>query len=217
MHSRFFFSSSRLTRNPDVRIFRQLSFTFRLIPKSIILILACCRARLPTYLFKDRPRTSRLNFEIPCPKKYIIFLSKVYAVVSYCKLLSMEAAFVQQGKCISSPLRLWTHRTSPLVVSRFSILVRNQRKNARLHQFRSVSSASNSDTLLSGRVGEEKKRSKDVVASNKGDEYGDLKSWMHKNGLPPCKVVLRDRPSHDAKHSPIHYVAASEDLQVNKL
>lgn len=129
----------------------------------------------------------------------------------------MEAVSVQQGKCISSPLRLWTHRTSPLAVSRVSILVRNRRKNARLHLFRNVPSASNSETLVSGRVEEGKKRSKDVVSSSKGDEYGNLKSWMHKNGLPPCKVVLRDRPSHDAKHSPIHYVAASEDLQVNNL
>lgn len=119
---------------------------------------------------------------------------------------------MQQGKCISSPLRLWTHRTSPSTASRVPILFRNQRRNARLHRFRNVSSASNSDTLLAGRVEEEKKRSKDV-ASNKGDEYGDLKAWMHNNGLPPCKVFLRDRPSHDAKHSPIHYVAASEDLQ----
>jgi hypothetical protein len=37
---------------------------------------------------------------------------------------------------------------------------------------------------------------------------------MHKNGLPPCKVVLKDKPSHDDSHKPIHYVAASEDLQV---
>ncbi|KAK1319344.1 hypothetical protein QJS10_CPB04g01761 [Acorus calamus] len=37
---------------------------------------------------------------------------------------------------------------------------------------------------------------------------------MHENGLPPCKVVLREKQSHDEKHRPIHYVAASEDLQV---
>lgn len=55
----------------------------------------------------------------------------------------------------------------------------------------------------------------EVVVSKKGaEESGDLKSWMHRNGLPPCKVVLKERPSHDEKHSPIHYVAASEDLQV---
>ncbi|GFZ19121.1 rubisco methyltransferase family protein [Actinidia rufa] len=51
------------------------------------------------------------------------------------------------------------------------------------------------------------------VLNKKQDEFGDLKSWMHKNGLPPCKVVLKERTSHDSKHSPIHYVAASEDLQ----
>lgn len=38
---------------------------------------------------------------------------------------------------------------------------------------------------------------------------------MHKNGLPPCKVVLKERPSHDKKLRPIHYVAASEDLQAS--
>lgn len=41
----------------------------------------------------------------------------------------------------------------------------------------------------------------------------DLKSWMHSNGLPLCKVVLKEKPSHNSNHRPIHYVAASEDLQ----
>lgn len=31
--------------------------------------------------------------------------------------------------------------------------------------------------------------------------------------MPPCKVVLKERHSHDGKHRPIHYVAASENLQ----
>lgn len=52
------------------------------------------------------------------------------------------------------------------------------------------------------------------VVSKKEEDLGDLKSWMHKNGLPPCKVILKEKPSHNAKHRPIHYVAASEDLQV---
>lgn len=122
---------------------------------------------------------------------------------------------MQQGDCISSSFRLWNHRPTSLVVSRVSILVRNKHRNAR---FSNMCSASNSDTLVAGRIQEEKKKSSNVV-SKKEDEYGDLKSWMHKNGLPPCKVVLKDKPSHNAKHSPIHYVAASEDLQVrfNKL
>ncbi|TYJ37356.1 hypothetical protein E1A91_A05G369700v1 [Gossypium mustelinum] len=65
--------------------------------------------------------------------------------------------------------------------------------------------ASTSDTLVTG-SGKE-------VSSKKDAEFGDLKSWMHKNGLPPCKVVLKERPSYDEKHRPIHYVAACEDLR----
>lgn len=68
---------------------------------------------------------------------------------------------------------------------------------------------------MAGSRNEEGRKNGEVVVSKKGgEESGDLKSWMHRNGLPPCKVVLKDRPSHDEKHSPIHYVAASEDLQV---
>jgi hypothetical protein len=74
-------------------------------------------------------------------------------------------------------------------------------------------SASSSDTLVAGKDGKPKNR--EVVSKKEEEEeLGDLKSWMHKNGLPPCKVVLKEKPSHYEKHSPIHYVAASEDLQV---
>lgn len=62
------------------------------------------------------------------------------------------------------------------------------------------------DTLL---VGAHREEGKGGVRA----EVGDLKSWLVREGLPPCKVVLRDRHSHDGKHRPIHYVAASEDLQ----
>lgn len=54
-----------------------------------------------------------------------------------------------------------------------------------------------------------------AASGEKSVEAGGLKSWLHKEGLPPCKVVLKERPSHDGKHRPIHYVAASEDLKVN--
>ena len=54
-----------------------------------------------------------------------------------------------------------------------------------------------------------------AASGEKSAEAGDLKSWLHKEGLPPCKVVLKERPSHDGKHRPIHYIAASEDLKVN--
>lgn len=64
--------------------------------------------------------------------------------------------------------------------------------------------ASNSETML---------KSSDITSKKEEEQHGDLKSWMHKNGLPPCKVVLKERPSHDSMHVPIHFVAASEDLQ----
>lgn len=69
-------------------------------------------------------------------------------------------------------------------------------------QRRSFCSASNSDTLVAA-TGKKKR----------DEDDGDLKTWMHKNGLPPCKVVLKDKPSLDDSVKPIHYVAASEDLQ----
>lgn len=65
-------------------------------------------------------------------------------------------------------------------------------------------------------VGKEGKPKHGEVVSKKEkeEESGDLKSWMHDHGLPPCKVVLKERPSHDEKLRPMHYVAASEDLRV---
>ncbi|ERN13651.1 ribulose-1,5 bisphosphate carboxylase/oxygenase large subunit N-methyltransferase, chloroplastic [Amborella trichopoda] len=72
-----------------------------------------------------------------------------------------------------------------------------------------VCSTSSADTLTtSSRTGGGNSR---VLGSKEGEI--DLKSWMHSQGLPPCKVLLREKPSHDEKHRPIHYVAASEDLQ----
>ncbi|KAG2384282.1 Protein SET DOMAIN GROUP 40 [Vigna angularis] len=70
----------------------------------------------------------------------------------------------------------------------------------------SLCSASNNDTLLAG--------GGPVVAGDREKHEEDLKSWMHKHGLPPCKVVLKDKPCHNDPHKPIHYVAASQDLQV---
>ncbi|KAK1294339.1 hypothetical protein QJS10_CPA16g00223 [Acorus calamus] len=75
--------------------------------------------------------------------------------------------------------------------------------------------AGGSDTLVAAgsKKGHGEYRTKPGVVKREA-ETGDLKSWMHENGLPPCKVVLREKQSHDEKHRPIHYVAASEDLQV---
>ncbi|GAB4847948.1 hypothetical protein Ancab_027009 [Ancistrocladus abbreviatus] len=72
--------------------------------------------------------------------------------------------------------------------------------------------ASSSHILVAGSLEEDGTLAVEA-ASSKDDEFTDLKSWMHKNGLPLCKVVLKERPSHDAKHQPMHYIAASEDLQ----
>lgn len=69
---------------------------------------------------------------------------------------------------------------------------------------RAFCSASNSDTLLAA----------SAAAKKHKEDDGDLKAWMHKHGLPPCKVVLKEKPSLHDSLKPIHYVAASEDLQV---
>ncbi|XP_052197536.1 uncharacterized protein LOC127804665 [Diospyros lotus] len=121
----------------------------------------------------------------------------------------MDVAYLQQSKCISSPIR-------PLsVLARASISARRCRGNVNSFRRRRMCSACISDTLVAGTRKEDGKHPE--VVSKKEDEFGDLKSWMHKHGLPPCKVVLKERPSHDAKLRPIHYVAASQDLQAGDI
>lgn len=80
-------------------------------------------------------------------------------------------------------------------------------KNFNQFRRRNFCLASNSDTLVAGKSSEE-------IVSKKEDEIADLKTWMHENGLPPCKVLLKDRPCRVIAR-PIHYVAASQDLQVS--
>lgn len=107
---------------------------------------------------------------------------------------------MQQTKYIPSPFRYSTHR--PLsVLSRVLISVPKSPRNGHSFRYKNICSA----TLVAGNSRE--------VLNTKEVEPADLKSWMHKNGLPPCKVVLKEKPSHDVKLRPIHYVAASEDLQ----
>ncbi|XP_073116625.1 uncharacterized protein [Elaeis guineensis] len=67
------------------------------------------------------------------------------------------------------------------------------------------------ETLVTGSRREE--GSSHVLRGEKRAETGDLKSWLHAHGLPPCKVVLKERASHDGRHRPIRYIAASEDLE----
>ncbi|KAJ8750317.1 hypothetical protein K2173_014232 [Erythroxylum novogranatense] len=74
--------------------------------------------------------------------------------------------------------------------------------------------ASSSDTLLADNSsGAKRSRGVSSVKGGSEEEFADFKEWMHKHGLPPCNVVLKERPSHDSKHKPIHYVAASRDLE----
>ncbi|CAA7396397.1 unnamed protein product [Spirodela intermedia] len=68
------------------------------------------------------------------------------------------------------------------------------------------------ETLVAGNQREESK-SPASGKKVKKDEGIDLKSWLHSQGLPPCKVLLKERAPQDGKHCSIHYVAASDDLQ----
>lgn len=123
----------------------------------------------------------------------------------------MDLVYSPMTKCISAPFSSFTHRPLALF-SRVSI----SPKYANARRLWKMCSASSSDTLVDNGPVKEGRKSLEV-SGKKGDEYGDLKSWMHENGLPPCKVAIKDRPSHNAKHLPIHYVAASEDLQAGDI
>ncbi|XP_015383128.1 ribulose-1,5 bisphosphate carboxylase/oxygenase large subunit N-methyltransferase, chloroplastic isoform X1 [Citrus sinensis] len=120
----------------------------------------------------------------------------------------MEASCsLRSSKFISPPIRPPHHPLS--IASTISIsVIRDPNFGSSLRLVRRKNRfsirVSSSDTLVAG--------SREVV-SKKEEDLGDLKSWMHKNGLPPCKVILKEKPSHNEKHRPIHYVAASEDLQ----
>lgn len=132
--------------------------------------------------------------------------------------MDVYSSYLHQTKPIPSPIL----RPPPLsVLSRISFSLRPRRRTTS-YSFRpsrktdTCSASSGSDTLVASNRKEDSSKS---VASNKEeaaaeDDEFDLKSWMHKNGLPPCKVVLKEKPSYDKNHRPIHYVAASADLQV---
>lgn len=126
----------------------------------------------------------------------------------------MDVACLQQGQCIPSPFPSSTR------LPRVSVLVRINRRNASSYPVRSMCSASNFDTLVAAGSTRKDKKLKEGIGSKKEQEeqqQWDLKSWMHRNGLPPCKILLKERPSHVPNHRPIHYVAASEDLQAGDI
>ncbi|XP_057766928.1 uncharacterized protein LOC130987417 [Salvia miltiorrhiza] len=106
---------------------------------------------------------------------------------------------LKSSRCISTPFR-----PPPLIPhSRLANAVSLDKKPRNIRKCRNLCAASNSDTILKS----------SEITSKKEEDYGDLKCWMEKNGLPPCKVMLKERPSHDSNYHSIHYVAASEDLQ----
>nr|XP_029122385.1 ribulose-1,5 bisphosphate carboxylase/oxygenase large subunit N-methyltransferase, chloroplastic isoform X2 [Elaeis guineensis]XP_029122386.1 ribulose-1,5 bisphosphate carboxylase/oxygenase large subunit N-methyltransferase, chloroplastic isoform X2 [Elaeis guineensis] len=111
--------------------------------------------------------------------------------------------------CFSSSMRSPSSR--PL--SRLSGAFRSPRRCApfQASRRRNLCLACAAETLVAGSQREE--GSSHSLRGEKGVEGGDLKSWLHAQGLPPCKVVVKERPSHDGKHRPIHYIAASEDLE----
>ncbi|XP_042492805.1 ribulose-1,5 bisphosphate carboxylase/oxygenase large subunit N-methyltransferase, chloroplastic [Macadamia integrifolia] len=122
----------------------------------------------------------------------------------------------QQNCCISSLIR-----SSPRPLLLFprvsSLVIKNPRRSSAFQSVarRSHCLACGADTLVAGSLKEDGKSH--GIASKKEEKVEDLKSWMHEKGLPPCKVVLKERPSHDGKHSAIHYVAASEELQAGDI
>ncbi|ESW23543.1 hypothetical protein PHAVU_004G056200 [Phaseolus vulgaris] len=113
--------------------------------------------------------------------------------------MELSRLFVSDTCFFSPPIR---YSPSPAALSTFFAV--NLRINRRRR--RTFYSASNNDTLIAG--------GGPAVAGAGEKHEEDLKSWMHKHGLPPCKVVLKDKPCHNDPHKPIHYVAASQDLQV---
>lgn len=114
----------------------------------------------------------------------------------------MDVSYLQHG-CISSPIRYRSLTKIPQNSKKLTLLRSIRRQNNC-----SASSSGLRDTIATGNSHSL------AIDSKKGEEPVDLKSWMHSKGLPPCKVELRDKPSHDNKHRPIHYVVASEDLEV---
>lgn len=126
---------------------------------------------------------------------------------------------------VSSSLQAYYASVSPIrsLPRSFSVVPRvslssscksclNLTSSFRVLRFKNRCCAS-SDTLIAASREDDVK----VIEASSDESTDDLKSWMHSNGLPPCKVVLKERPSHDSKHRPIHYVAASEDLQAGDI
>ncbi|KAG9446661.1 hypothetical protein H6P81_012789 [Aristolochia fimbriata] len=128
--------------------------------------------------------------------------------------LVMEVAYLNTTGIVSCTRTASSSSACPAVcvLSRVSNpIFRHGRKSVTFQSNRCVNRyfACGAGTLIAGSRKEEGNLKPGVI-----EDTEDFKSWLHSEGLPPCKVVLKDRPSHDGKHRPIHYVAASEDLEV---
>ncbi|MQM09229.1 hypothetical protein Taro_042097 [Colocasia esculenta] len=121
-----------------------------------------------------------------------------------------------QSPCFSSPIPSTSRRMlfSSVPVAYLSLL----RCHVRSHRYAGVRrrnlclSCGRAEALVAGTRNEEVTSHASLQKEKEPGTVG-LKSWLHSQGLPPCKVVLKERASLDGKHQPIHYVAASEDLQ----
>ncbi|XP_068665250.1 uncharacterized protein [Aristolochia californica] len=127
--------------------------------------------------------------------------------------LAMEVSYLNTTSIISRTRNASSSSFCPAVCVFSSVsnpILRQSRKSATFQSNRHVNHyfACGTGTLIASSRKEEGNSKPGVLA-----EIGDLKSWLHSEGLPPCKVVLRERPSHDGKHRSTNYVAANEDLE----
>eukprot|EP00475_Leptophrys_vorax_P033272 TRINITY_DN5206_c0_g1_i2.p1 TRINITY_DN5206_c0_g1~~TRINITY_DN5206_c0_g1_i2.p1 ORF type:complete len:512 (-),score=17.11 TRINITY_DN5206_c0_g1_i2:292-1827(-) len=56
-----------------------------------------------------------------------------------------------------------------------------------------------------------------AATSDEGGLESEMIDWMRSNGLPACKVVLKEKPGATPDEDSIHYVAAAEDLQAGEV
>eukprot|EP00271_Cylindrocystis_brebissonii_P021839 TRINITY_DN8071_c1_g1_i1.p1 TRINITY_DN8071_c1_g1~~TRINITY_DN8071_c1_g1_i1.p1 ORF type:complete len:547 (-),score=89.83 TRINITY_DN8071_c1_g1_i1:824-2464(-) len=65
---------------------------------------------------------------------------------------------------------------------------------------------------------EDKEGGKDEGAAVQGSAvFAELMDWLTEEGLPPCKITLKERPGYSPTAKPIHYVAAKEDLKAGEV
>uniref|UniRef100_A0A1D1ZHA4 Retinoic acid receptor RXR-gamma n=1 Tax=Anthurium amnicola TaxID=1678845 RepID=A0A1D1ZHA4_9ARAE len=116
---------------------------------------------------------------------------------------------------IPSPSRRMLAPSSPVARVSLRRCRRPSDRSFALRRRNRCSACGGAETLVAGTQREEASSHASTKKQRSEAEAADLKSWLHSQGLPPCKVVLKEKAPHphEGKHRPIHYVAASEDLQ----